>query len=157
MTYNFPRLKHYNYSRCGIYFVTICIKNRAKMFGEIVEDSMSLSVVGELAKAVWDDIPNKFPGVELDLYVFMPNHFHGLLIFTEAIPQDISKHKHLLGEVVRVFKAHTSYFLHAAGVDEFHWQQKYWDSVIRNERHLEVIRQYIINNPAKWALDTLYL
>ena len=154
---HFPRMKHYDYSQSGIYFITICTYNRETMFGEVIEDTMCLNSTGEIAKAMWNDTCDIFPGVELDLYVFMPNHFHGLVGFTDTLPPDALTHKHLLGEVVRKFKTRTSYYVHASGTRDFRWQYKYWDSIVRNERQLNAIRQYIINNPAKWTLDKLYV
>ncbi len=164
MTYNpeihdrrFPRLKNYDYSQPGTYFVTICIQDRKKMFGEIVEDAMHLSAIGETAQYLWKDMPNHFTGIELDLYVFMPNHFHGLVTFIDSSSSHDTKPARPLSQVVRTFKALTSRYVHAAGIPEFQWQQKHWDSIIRNQKHLDIVRQYIVNNPAKWTLDKLYL
>ena len=153
----FPRLKDYDYSQQGTYFITICIRDRKKMFGEIIEDAMHLSAIGEAAQYLWKDIPNRFTGVELDLYVFMPNHFHGLVTFIDSPSPHNTESARSLSQVVRTFKALTSRYVHGAGVTDFQWQQKHWDSVIRNQRHLDTIRQYIVNNPAKWTLDQLYL
>ena len=147
-----PRLKQYDYSSPGAYFVTICVKHRRMMFGEIVEDSMCLNPMGEATQYIWESLPERFPGTTLDLYVVMPNHFHGIVIMNDSI---ITNRKYTLGQIIRTFKALTSYYLHAAGSYEFGWQQKYWDSILRNEKQLDHVRQYILNNPAKWALDTL--
>ncbi len=146
----FPRLKDYDYSQSGIYFVTICTHNKEKMFGEIVEDRMHLNSVGEIAKNVWNDLPQRFSDLTLDHYVFMPNHFHGLLVFSDSFPPNESNRQYTLGDVVRTFKAVTCRYVHLSGASKFQWQQKYWDSIIRSEEHLDTIRQYIINNPVKW-------
>ena len=126
------------------------------MFGEIIEDSMHLSPVGEAAQYLWKEMPNRFTGVELDLYVFMPNHFHGLITFIDSSTSCDTEPRRSLSQIVRTFKALTSRYVHAAGVPEFRWQQKHWDSIIRDEKHLNTVREYILNNPAKWALDKLY-
>ena len=127
------------------------------MFGEIVENAMHLSAIGEAAQYLWQIMPNRFSGVELDLYVFMPNHFHGLVTFVDLLSPHDTKPARTLSQVVRTFKALTSRYVHAAGISDFRWQQKYWDSIIWDEKHLDVVRQYIVNNPAKWSLDKLYL
>lgn len=164
MTYNpeihgrrSTRLKDYDYSQPGTYFITICTKDRKKLFDEIVEDTMHLSPLGEAAQYLWEHTPDRFPGVELDLYVFMPNHFHGLVTFVDSSSLPHTQPTRTLSQVVRTFKALTSRYVHAAGASQFQWQQKHWDSIIRNQKHLDTIRQYILNNPAKWALDQLYL
>ena len=152
-----PRLKDYDYSMAGAYFVTICVKHRRMLFGEVVEGRMCLNPLGEATRYIWENLPERFPDIELDLYVIMPNHFHGIIVINEAPTPNsvITPRKLTLGQIIRTFKALTSYYLHAAGFYEFSWQQKYWDSILRNDKQLEHVRQYIVNNPAKWALDTL--
>ena len=105
---------------------------------------------------MWNNLPESFPGIELDLYVIMPNHFHGIVVLNDSSVSDASIPEYTLGQIIRTFKARASYYIHEAGTKDFHWQQKYWDSIIRDERHLTEIRQYIINNPAKWIQDKLY-
>ena len=78
------RLKHYDYSENGYYFVTICTYNRECFFGEIVEGEMVKNEIGELANKFWLDIPVHFRGVELDEYVIMPNHIHGIILINNV-------------------------------------------------------------------------
>jgi putative transposase len=152
----FPHLKHYDYSQPGSYFVTICVKDRRKMFGDVVDGAMNPNPVGEIVQAVWDNLPERIPGVLSDACVIMPNHFHGIIVITEPGLTTTDGQKLTLGEIVRVFKSRTSYYIHASGTAEFHWQQKYWDTILRNDRQSLFVRQYIANNPAQWTFDKLY-
>ena len=74
------RLKDYDYSRNGFYFVTICTKNRKQYFGEIKNEEMVLSDCGETAENLWLEIPNHFGDIKLDEHIIMPNHVHGIII-----------------------------------------------------------------------------
>ena len=82
------RLQGYDYTRQGAYFVTICTRNRACLLGDIVEGRMHLSEAGRLAQAVWEDLPHHYPHVQIDVWVIMPNHMHGIVILTEAQATD---------------------------------------------------------------------
>jgi hypothetical protein len=77
------RLKEYDYSQPGEYFVTICAKNHECMFGSILNGSMNLNEKGRIVDGCWKGIPEHFPNVDLDEYVIMPNHFHGIVIVNE--------------------------------------------------------------------------
>ena len=82
------RLQGYDYTRQGAYFVTICTRNRVCLLGDIVEGRMHLSEAGRLAQAVWEDLPHHYPHVQIDVWVIMPNHMHGIVILTEAQATD---------------------------------------------------------------------
>lgn len=75
-----PRAAWWDYSRDGIYFITICTQGREHLFGEVVNDVMELSPIGEIAQTCWHEIPEHFPYVHLDAFVVMPNHVHGILV-----------------------------------------------------------------------------
>lgn len=79
-----PRLRGYDYSREGAYFVTICTYNRASMFGEIVDEQMQLNALGQIVEACWQAIPDHFQDVQADAGVVMPNHVHGVIILVGA-------------------------------------------------------------------------
>src|SRR5438067_10158847 len=79
------RLQGYDYARAGAYIVTICAEHRRCIFGEIVNDVMRMNEFGRVAGACWNEIPRHFPKVELDAFVVMPNHVHGIIIITEAV------------------------------------------------------------------------
>ena len=78
------RLKGYDYSQPGAYFVTICTKDRLCLFGEVIEGRVKLNDSGQMVGRWWDELSNKFPSVAIDDYVVMPNHFHGILIIVGA-------------------------------------------------------------------------
>ncbi len=79
------RLKEYDYSSAGAYFVTICAHGRECLFGQIVNDKMQLNNAGEMLENVWLELPGRFPNMALDSFVVMPNHFHGIVIVTDAV------------------------------------------------------------------------
>ncbi len=77
------RLKHYDYAEAGAYFVTVCTCQRESLFGEIAGGTMAINRYGEIARACWLAIPQHFPNVDLDSYIIMPNHMHGILVITD--------------------------------------------------------------------------
>jgi REP element-mobilizing transposase RayT len=81
------RLKGFDYSAPGNYFVTLCTAEQEKLFGEIVDRQMILNRAGEAVRAAWFELPMRFPTVVPDVFVVMPNHFHGIIAFTQPIPR----------------------------------------------------------------------
>ncbi len=170
------RLENYDYSQLGIYFVTICVKDRIERFGEIVDSQMCLSEQGKIAQYEWNNLPRRFPGIELDYNVIMPNHVHGILVRTQRIPPppheepasitsrttgplrapriDPTRSQNL-HEIIRTFKAVVSCRIHKSATPEFAWQREYYDHIIRNQQQLDRIRRYILNNPSIWHKDSL--
>ena len=165
------RLQGYDYNRQGAYFVTICTRNRVCLLGDIVEGRMYLSEAGRLAQAVWEDLPHHYPHVQIDVWVIMPNHMHGIIILTEADPKtDVGTKtdvgaglkpaptaatRHGLSEIVRAFKTFSARRINALHntVGTPFWQRNYYEHVIWNESALDRIRQYIVDNPARWRED----
>ena len=168
------RLAGFDYGREGAYFVTICTHNRAGLFGEIVNGEMRLNVVGQVAATCWLGIPAHFPHVRLDTYTIMPNHVHGI-IWLGANPMAVSPSappvgaKNLspllprasvvrspsktVGSIVRGFKIGVTKWVRA-NTDVWEvWQRNYYEHVIRNDAALNRLRQYIMDNPARWAED----
>ena len=152
---HFPRLKDYVYKLAGAYFVTICTYARKHLFGEVIDATMHLNGAGTIARTVWESLPSRFPGVSLDAWVIMPNHMHGILIITEAVPPYPLRGNTLFGEMIRTYKGATTRLVRVSGMSQFRWQQKYWQVIISSQRQLDTFRQYIINNPATWADDKL--
>ena len=77
------RLKGYDYSQGGAYYVTIVAQNRACLFGEVVDGEMQLNEAGKMLQAEWEALPQRFPNIELDEFIVMPNHFHGVVVVVE--------------------------------------------------------------------------
>lgn len=78
------RLRDYDYAQAGAYFVTICAQDRRCLFGEIVDGEMRLNAMGRIVAEQWDAIPRRFINVELDEFVVMPNHIHGIFLIVGA-------------------------------------------------------------------------
>jgi len=170
------RLKNYDYSQPGAYFITICTHNRECLFGDIVDGEMILNEYGEIAKKCWLEIPVHFPNVLLDEYVIMPNHVHGIIIINDNIgennhlpdivgaknfsPLHIPKFqspKRAIGSIIRGYKIGvTKWFRQKTEIYNV-WQRNYYEHIIRNEGELNQIREYIINNPFNWQSDENYL
>jgi putative transposase len=159
------RLKEFNYSQPGEYFVTICTNNHECMFGTIVNDKMDLNDKGRIIDGCWKGIPEHFLNVELDEYVVMPNHIHGILILNDSVGtrHAVSLLQERFGKpvpgslstIVRSFKSAVTKQInemHLTGNAPF-WQARYYDRIIRNEKELNNIRDYIANNIVTWASD----
>ena len=155
------RLKGYDYSQAGAYFVTICTQNRELLLGEIVNGTMRVNPFGEIANACWDDLPRHYPYVKLDTFVVMPNHVHAIIgLADDAIagadfnPAPAGT-RHGLAEIVRAFKTFSARRINilrnTLGTPV--WQRNYYEHVVRDETDLNNIRQYVINNPVKWEED----
>ena len=152
---NSTRLIDYDYSQPGAYFVTLCTNFKIDMFGEVVDNEMRLNNAGEIAREMWKTIPERFPGVELDHFVIMPNHRHGIVVITAESYE--SKRKPTLGDIIRTYKAVTTHNIRRAGIAGFGWQYNYYEHIIRTNhpKALDTIRQYIENNPSRWMEDKL--
>ncbi len=160
------RLKDYDYSQAGYYFVTICTQNRKNILGQIVTagaDSISapyeiiLNSAGRMVKNIYCDMENEFENIILHEYVIMPNHLHGIIQIKQA---DLESG---LPKIIQSFKRHKT-VEYARGVKnniyppfiKHIWQRGYYDHIIRNENELQEIRQYILDNPAKWWEDEYF-
>lgn len=154
------RLKGYDYSQAGCYFVTICVQMRECLFGEIGTGGLHLHDAGLMLEDWWSRLPNKYAGVETDAFIVMPNHIHGILVFNPPEGSLVRECAADLGNVVSWFKTMTTN-AYIRGVKEFDWprfqgtlwQRNYYEHIIRTEDELDSIREYIGNNPAQWASD----
>lgn len=179
------RLKGYDYSRSGAYFVTICTYQRQQMFGSIVDGKMVLNELGMIVQQCWCDIPRHFLHTELDEYVVMPNHVHGIIMIHnvndraiktnarvhvypagvqnfEPLRRESSIHQYQhiiprsIGSIVRGFKIGVTKWVRQNTSIHGVWQRNYHDWIIRDDEHLKRVRQYIINNPQKWSSDDAF-
>jgi putative transposase len=153
------RLRHWDYRSAGVYFITICTHQRQYLFDE--------TQFRNIAEVAWQSIPNHDHAarVQLDEWIVMPNHFHGLLVLAplddkeDAEPADNRGLKGpapgSIGAIVGNFKSLVSRRINnlrrTTGAKV--WQRGYYDRIIRDERHLNITRQYIRDNPRRWAED----
>jgi len=150
------RLKDYDYSHGGCYFVTICTKYRIDHFGEIVDGEMILNENGKIVNQQWLWIGEQYNYVFLDRFVIMPNHFHGILIIINDVgngrDRSLPKIKSL-SSLIGAFKTTSSKMIHQMGNNEFSWQKSFYDHIIRDEKDFYNIQEYIQNNPMQWEWD----
>jgi len=178
------RLINWDYRSNADYFVTICTKDKKCFFGEIEmhantkQKTMKLSKIGKFAHEFWMEIPDHFPFVQLDAFVVMPNHIHGIItinqprdvacnissgnIISDDIPSGknekmakISPKKGSLSSVIRSYKSAVTKQVRQIDTN-FSWQSLYHDHIIRNPFALNRIRNYINNNPDNWDIDSQY-
>jgi putative transposase len=152
------RLRDYDYSQDGYYFITICTRGRKEFFGNIREGKLDLNRFGETVNQCWYDLPRHYPNCSLDSFVIMPNHVHGIIVIdNENVVGNGLKPfpTHGLSEIIRGFKTFSSRKINEEiEIDnKFQWQKSFYDHIIRGERSLDLIREYIQNNPLKWDLD----
>lgn len=183
------RLRGYDYSQAGAYFITICTHNRECLFGAVGAGSkpahpsikpaqfatphptqspnlMVLNEYGEIVKDTWEDLINHVDGIELDAFVIMPNHVHGIIVIIRAgLVQDgaglepAPTGKRTLPEIVRQLKTFSARRINkkrgAQGLPV--WQRNYYEHAIRDDDDLTRIHGYIANNPINWLSDENYL
>ncbi|MCK9211889.1 MAG: hypothetical protein M0P61_13700 [Ignavibacteriaceae bacterium] len=169
------RLKGWDYSTPWWYFVTIATKNHNEYFGKIISGEMKLNDVGKIAERCWRDIPKHYPKVELDYFVVMPNHLHGIVVITEhaepdhdvepchgvvepchgkALQNEFGKPiKNSLSMIINHYKGGVKHLCKENKFTGFAWQPKFYDRIIRNEGELYAIRKYIADNPIKWDVE----
>ena len=146
------RLREYDYATPGAYFVTVCAHERKFLFGRVVDQVMRLNVLGRIVERCWFDLRAHYPRIELENFVVMPNHVHGIVVLKP--PLAASDRIHPLPEIVRGFKTFSSRAANAIRRrTEPLWQRGFHDRIVRDESELARIREYIDNNPAVWRLD----
>lgn len=179
------RLKGYDYSQNGAYFITICTKNREHHFGEIQNGKMVLSPCGVLADVFLHDMPKHHDGVELGAFVVMPNHIHLILIINRekspvavetrhpnvvetrhasSLPQTPNKNEQMaaispkagsVSVIIGSYKSAVTKHANRLGLPNG-WQPRFHDHIIRDEAEYERIYNYIKNNPSNWEKDKFY-
>lgn len=165
------RLQGYDYSAAGAYFVTICTYNREYLFGENVNGKIILNDAGKMISDIWYRIPDYYPGNDVDTFVVMPNHIHGIIFVgagpracpEKGRPQGVAPTGLSLSAIIHRFKTMTTK-RYTDGVRRFAWipfnkklwQRNYYNHIIRDDKELACIREYIVNNPIKWETDDEY-
>ena len=174
------RLKGYDYTQSGAYYITIVTHGRECLFGDMVDGEMRLSRTGQVAQREWERLPRRFPRVQLDRFVVMPNHIHGIIIITDggrgtaghtntmtvngaAVPLPSPRSHEQFGKpvpgsiptIVRSYKSAATLRINATrGTPGARvWQRNYYEHIVRSDSSLNRIRQYIVDNPARWDDD----
>ncbi len=179
------RLKGYDYSHDGLYFITICIKDRKCLFGEILmsendgeennkhRKEMILNDTGKIADECWLEIPKHFPNTVLHEHIVMPNHVHGIIELKRVdafvgtshvmslpnIPKYNQFSKPMPGSIsviIQQYKSSVTRILKGIKNSDFKWQSRFYEQIIRNEHSFDKISDYIVNNPKNWKEDDLF-
>lgn len=169
------RLRGYDYSQAGLYFVTICTHERLPLFGKIDDGKMVANDAGVLVEKCWREIPVHFPQVILDGFVVMPNHIHGIVEIRDIVAgtnnvgakdflplqnvETAMKHgtSKTVGSIVRGFKIGVTKWFHEHTDTHQVWQRNYHEHIIRNEEAYLKISEYIEYNPQRWQEDTYHV
>ncbi len=161
------RIKNYDYSQAGYYFVTICTQDRENLFGHVVGvDSIStrpeimLNNAGMMVGKIYCNLQNEFKNIVLHEHIIMPDHFHGIIQIQRTWADIESAPTVNLPAIIQSFKRYTT-IQYINGVknrlyppfNKRIWQRGYYEHIIRNEHELQKIREYIINNPTNWQED----
>ena len=174
------RLKGYDYSQSGLYFITICTQNQACLFGEINDAEMILNEAGIMLDNKWLELKNRYPNIDLYEYIVMPNHFHGIIEIVAnghlqngheqggqpqggqpqggqpqgGQPQGIAP---TVGDMIGAFKSLvTNEYIRNVKQNNWQrfkgklWQRNYYEHIIRDEKSYLKIAEYIETNPLKW-------
>lgn len=158
------RLKEFDYSFQYWYYVTINTKGHIGFLGEVNGGKVILNRFGKIVNEEWNNISKIRSGVDLDSYIIMPNHFHGIVIVNQSSKlktvethRDASLQKPVcvnsLSNIIRGFKGTVTKKIHQTGGLEFKWQSRFYDHIIRTEQDLARIRKYINLNPLKWEIE----
>lgn len=156
------RLKGYDYSLPGGYFVTVLSFHQKLVFGSITGGLFKANANGNIVRECWQDLKKHYRNIVLDSFVVMPNHIHGVIFLEDArvfplrdvgagLRPALTK-PHELSEIIRAFKSfsarHINKHRNSPGVTV--WQRNYYERIIRNDQELDSIRQYIDNNVLNW-------
>ena len=172
------RLKGYDYSQEGAYFVTICVQNKECLFGEVVDGQMCLNDAGRMVQKWWKELDNKFLNFELNTFVVMPNHFHAIVVIKNVgadlcvcpdehvFNENCVPGEHIdspLPKIIQWFKTMTTNeYICGVRLKKFPpfkkriWQRNYYEHIIRNEESFKKIQEYILHNPENWKNDKFF-
>ncbi|MBR5972151.1 MAG: transposase [Paludibacteraceae bacterium] len=146
------RLKNYDYSSKGLYFITICCKNMKHLFGEIQNDEMVLNDLGKIVESCWLKSEEVRPNIRLHNYVIMPNHFHAIVEITDSdestkknVTNGMTSTSRTIGALVRGFKGAVS-----RKIGMSIWHRNYYETIIRSAQQYVMIANYIDHNPSAW-------
>ena len=172
------RLPHWNYGNASLYFVTICTQKMVHFFGEIIKEEIILSEIGGIVKTEWLKTFMLRPDMNLWIgeFMIMPNHFHAIIGIgsnvyntengdakhgdakhrvSTIVPNQFGPQSKNLASIIRGFKSSVSILARKTNPD-FHWQTRFYDHIIRNDKSFQTISDYIINNPTNWNKDKFF-
>lgn len=170
------RLAEYDYRQPGVYFITVCSKDRESRFGDIVSGRMRLNAAGRTVQSVWQDLPTHYPNLDIDAFIVMPDHFHGIVVIQPSVgaihespvpalchrraiqesplPMTQSERRGMtLPKLVGRFKMQTAKkIINASATTPGQplWQRNYWERILRDDRECAAVRRYIRENPQRW-------
>jgi REP element-mobilizing transposase RayT len=160
------RLKDHDYTSEGAYFLTICTFERFCIFGEIKSGKMALNDAGNIVQQCWQDIERKYTCTTLDQYIIMPNHIHGIILINKNVGAThwVARNRMngplpgSIGTIIGQFKPKAAKRINALRntPTTFVWQRNFYEHIIRNDKDLMRIQQYILNNPTNWEKDEYY-
>ncbi len=150
------RLRGYDYTQAGAYFVTICTRGRLPLFGRISDDKMVRSRFGDVVDDCWLGLPLHYANVSLDSFIVMPDHVHGIFFLCETQVPGLrpGPTRHGVAEIVRALKTFSARRVNGLRGKQRTavWQRGYYERVIRSERELTALRQYVQQNPLRERL-----
>jgi len=133
--------------------VTLCAYQHHHRFGELIDSEVHLNSIGNLAQSEWEQLPARFPYIELDAYIFIPDHMHGIIVIKAQREQGVIASS--LGAIIGSYKSTTARLvngiLHTPGAPL--WQRNYYETILRDEAHWDKTREYIFSNPIHWETD----
>jgi putative transposase len=158
------RLRDYDYSREGIYFITICTQRRVWALGELWQGKFTQGPIGEIAFNCWQELPLHFPNISTIEFIVMPDHVHGIISIDKsrekgAIYCAPTKNERIapgsLGTIIRSYKGAVTRILNRKFIAGFTplWQRGYYEHITRNQKELDMIIEYIKTNPQNWEKD----
>jgi REP element-mobilizing transposase RayT len=162
------RLKGYDYAQQGAYYVTICANERKCVFGDVINGEMVFNEAGKMVEFTWLDLPEHNNNIELDEFIVMPNHVHGIIVIVgagskpaliqERAGYEPAPTEHGLSEIIRQFKTFSAKRINQKNdtTGTRLWQRNFYEHVIRTDSDLARIRDYIEHNPAQWEEDEYY-
>ena len=178
------RLPNWNYGNASLYFITICTQKMVHFFGEIIKEEIILSEIGGIVKTEWLKTFMLRPDMNLWIgeFMIMPNHFHAIIgigsnVFntengdakhgdakhggdakhrvSTIVPNQFGPQSKNLASIIRGFKSSVSILARKTNPD-FHWQTRFYDHIILNDKSFQTISDYIINNPTNWNKDKFF-
>jgi len=155
------RLKGYDYSQAGLYFITICSQYKIHLFGTIVNNTMMLNDIGKIVDEEWVISEKIRDEIKLHEYIIMPNHLHAIVEIVGANGRSpvhgFALQAKSIGSLMSGFKSSATVRINKMRKSPWQavWQRNYWEHIIRNENEYFRIAEYIRNNPLKWKNDKL--